>query len=458
MKLTDPAEYVACAEAWIEYPVKNFTKREVNAMLGDCINHMQPDRAFEKFYPQLQSIVHKIIAHMKSFTELFSMNKFMPFIDMFQNEKVKLDVCKSILEAFAANQVETTDDPVVVHTMMYISKVVHDAVSAMTFEDELKQITQLVLAFLSKISFGRDFEATLNFLVEARSVFGNLDPVLVHLVHRANGVAMETHNIVKAQHSRKTADFVRTCVAYAFITIPSIMDVKDRLRLYLESGQIAVVNQALTQGDAIFKTAIGLLGEVNRDEEGSIDFMVDYLRSFMSTLLMVPDNPEQEPLYLLKGVLNVASTMPWPADSDASTDLFIDAISLLSSYGQQKYLYTCPKVEANDKLYGNSPKFCAELHVIISSLIERVLANLKSLNGEQARQWPLTLKLLERIVVLANLTPVKLNSLAVNLWKLAVSAGASTTKQKSLKSLMTNLSDDGFNPHPGVAEVLAKIR
>ena len=343
MKLTDPAEYVACAEAWIEYPVKNFTKREVNAMLGDCINHMTPDRAFEKFYPELQSIVHKIISHMKDFGELFSMNKFMPFIDMFQNEKVKVDVCKAILEAFAANEMQTTDDPVIVHTMMYISKVVHDSVSSMTFEDELKQIWQLVIGFLSKISFGRDFEATLNFLVEARSAFGNLDPVLLHLVHRANAVAMDVHAIVKGQHTRKTADFVRTCTAYAFITIPSIMDTKDQLRLYLISGQIAVCNAALTQADAIFKTGIKLLNSLTLEEEGSLDFLVSYIRAFMSTLLMVPDNPEQEPLYLLKGVLNTVAEFAWPEECDAKAELYVDAIGLLSAYCQQRYLYSCGK-------------------------------------------------------------------------------------------------------------------
>ena len=52
MNLEDPADYMACAEIWIEYPVKFFKKREVNAMLGDCISHLRENRAFEKFLPQ----------------------------------------------------------------------------------------------------------------------------------------------------------------------------------------------------------------------------------------------------------------------------------------------------------------------------------------------------------------------------------------------------------------------
>ena len=67
MKFKDPAEYMACAEVWIEYPAKNFGKREVNAMLGDVVKHVGPDRAFERFYAQLQSILHQVLATVDDF-------------------------------------------------------------------------------------------------------------------------------------------------------------------------------------------------------------------------------------------------------------------------------------------------------------------------------------------------------------------------------------------------------
>ena len=50
-----------------------FQKREVNTTLADIIKHMTPDRAFEDFYPQLQSVVSKILVHMHDFSLLFSL-------------------------------------------------------------------------------------------------------------------------------------------------------------------------------------------------------------------------------------------------------------------------------------------------------------------------------------------------------------------------------------------------
>jgi hypothetical protein len=67
--------YISCAEIWIEFTLKNFTKKEINTLLGDIIKHIQPDRLFENFYPQLQSIVSKILVYITDFSLLFSLVK-----------------------------------------------------------------------------------------------------------------------------------------------------------------------------------------------------------------------------------------------------------------------------------------------------------------------------------------------------------------------------------------------
>ena len=63
-----------------------------------------------------------------------------------------------------------------------------------------------------------------------------------------NRLAMETRRLVKGNHSRKTAAFVRACAAYCFITIPSLENILSALNLYLLSGQVALANGALSQG------------------------------------------------------------------------------------------------------------------------------------------------------------------------------------------------------------------
>ena len=56
------------------------------------------------------------------------------------------------------------------------------AFSSLTTADERRGTGQLVTGFVRKIDYGRDFEQQLNFYVDARASFCNLDSVLVSLV------------------------------------------------------------------------------------------------------------------------------------------------------------------------------------------------------------------------------------------------------------------------------------
>ncbi|KAK2564040.1 VPS35 endosomal protein-sorting factor-like [Acropora cervicornis] len=352
-KMKKPVEYISCAEAWIEYVCKHFTKREVNTLIGDVIKHMTPDRAFEQHYLELQSIMSKMLEHIHDFSILVSMDKFLPFLDMFQKEGIKVDVCKLIMEAFAKHQQMPTNDPVVVNALL-----------ALTVTDERRIIGHLITGFLHKIDFGRDFEKQLDSFVDARSSFSNLETVLVMLVQSVNLLAMRTREVVKGNHTRKTASFIRACVAYCFITIPSIEDIFMRLKLYLLSA------------DAFFQASISLISEAPRTIEidhkmkPSEPYLLEYLNNFFSTLLVVPDSPDQGALHLVRGLLNVVQDYSWELSGGSKMSVYLNAVSLLSAM-----------IDSNDKLYGCDKKFLAEINQIVSTLIEAVLEHLKSLTS-----------------------------------------------------------------------------
>ena len=51
------------------------------------------------------------------------MDKFLPFLDLFELDSVKVEVSKAVMSAFCTLQKETTSDPVILNSMMYIGKV-----------------------------------------------------------------------------------------------------------------------------------------------------------------------------------------------------------------------------------------------------------------------------------------------------------------------------------------------
>ncbi|XP_062331258.1 VPS35 endosomal protein-sorting factor-like isoform X1 [Osmerus eperlanus] len=435
-KVRSPQDYINCAEIWVEFTCRNFTKREVNTVLSDIIRHMTPDRAFEDAYSQLQSVIRKILTYFTDFSVLFSMERFLPFLDMFQKDSVRVEVCRSIMEVFIKHQLEPTRDPVILNALLHVCKTMHDSVNALTLEDEKRSLALLINGFIRMVSFGRDFEQQLSFCVEARATFCNLEPVLVQLIHTVNQLAMETRRVMRGNHSRKTAAFVRACAAYSFITIPSLTSIFSRLNLYLLSGQVALANQCFSQADAFLKAAVSVLPDVPRSisiegkQRSSESFLLDFINNFLSALLVVPDHPEQGVLYLVRGLLNMVQDYTWEDSGDAKIRVYISALPLLAAMSQESYLYSIPKVDSNETLYGGDPKFVAEINKLCETLIGQVLDHLKTLGREEGvrRQGSLAFSLFGCLLAHGDLRNNKLNQLAVNLWNLSHKHGHCDTR------------------------------
>uniref|UniRef100_A0A8C6TGE5 VPS35 endosomal protein-sorting factor-like n=1 Tax=Neogobius melanostomus TaxID=47308 RepID=A0A8C6TGE5_9GOBI len=448
-KVRSPRDYINCAEIWVEFTCRHFTKREVNTVLADMIKHMTPDRAFEDAYLQLQSVIRKILTYFHDFSVLFSMERFLPFLDMFQKDSVRVEVCRSIMEVFIKHQVEPTRDPVILNAMLHICKTMHDSVNALTLEDEKRSLSLLIIGFIRMVSFGRDFEQQLSFCVESRATFCNLEPVLVQLIHRRLSTSTSCFCVF----------FSQACAAYSFITIPSLSSIFSRLSLYLLSGQVALANQCLSQADAFLKAAVSILPEVPRsiNVEGKLrsseSFLLDFINNFLSTLLVVPDHPEHGVLYLVRGLLNMVQDYTWEDNSDAKVRVYISALPLLAAMSQETYLYTIPKMDSNETLYGGDPKFLSELNKLCETLIGQVLDHLKALGREESarRQGSLAFALFGALLAHGDLRNNKLSQLTVNLWNLSHKHGYCDTrlsvrtlehmKQQAQQPDMSHLSD-----------------
>jgi hypothetical protein len=259
-KIAEPDNYVVVAETWIEFPLNYLTTREVDVMLADVLAHVNVDRAHERLQPRLVGIVQKVLAKHSDFEALFAMQHFLPLLDLFQGE-AKVDASKSLVAAF--NRVPPpVSDAVVISSMVSICKTVHDSLNALSFADEARRVRIALCQFVRQCDFDRDVERQLNFLNECRASLGNIDAVKETLVQRAAELCMRTRALVKGKHTRKTAAFVRACIAFMFVTIPAMDADLPRLRLYRLAAEVALLNNALPQCDALLKSAIALVATV----------------------------------------------------------------------------------------------------------------------------------------------------------------------------------------------------
>lgn len=98
---------------------------------------------------------------------------------------------------------------------------------------------------------------------------------------------------MKGKHTKKTSSFVKGCLSYCHVTIPSVGDIFKRCELMLFCGQISLINQCLPQTDTFLKATISLIPDIQASEE--IDYkkipteqrLLPLIQKFISLLVMV---------------------------------------------------------------------------------------------------------------------------------------------------------------------------
>ncbi|XP_063705587.1 VPS35 endosomal protein sorting factor-like isoform X2 [Culicoides brevitarsis] len=447
---TQIGEYVHCMEAWAIYVAANLMLGEVNIILEDILRRAASQKnAFEAHYTELQSIIDKIVTNFPQFDALLTLDNFLPVIDLFQKESNKQAVCRNILTQFKtySESVGYLSDPVIINVIMHISKILNDSVNALTVDDEKRQIGEAVNFFIRLVNFGTDFEQQLTFYNDARAAFTNLDVVYVTLVQLVDNLAMETYRIVNGKHSRKTGDFVKSCIAYNFVTIPSITDVRYQLDLYLLTGQIALLNNCLGQADACFEAALKSIAELPKhiDFDGkpksTEPYLVSYLKNFLSMLIIAPDSPEMGALYLFRLLTEQVQTYGF--EISALIEIYLAVLDTLSIMSQETYPFHVANVISNDKLYGQDQKYLNEINKICTNVTSQILLSLKALAdaGNFRVQANFALQLFEKIVLYSDIADDRAFQLAVNLWNLAVKQRANV-KQGEFEKYLKRVEDE----------------
>lgn len=428
--MTDPAKYIAVAEVFIEYPMKHINAKATNYLLEDIVKHVSSDRKYVDVQTLLQSILDKILIHTTNFTDLFGLESFVPLFDLFRGP-VQVEASRTLLTAFAKTSGNVTD-PIIINTLFGVAKIVHDAINAFSYEEEVRKTSLMLTNFVTKIDFGRDFEKHLNFYVECRRAFANIDAVKGTLVKGALNLLTKTYKIVHGEHTKETAAFVRACIAFCYITIPSMEDILQRLHLLLFAGQVALTNHSVSQAESLFKAAVAAIDEVPATLEVRFDRrarqtepeLIEFIKLFVSLLVAVPGHPELGPFYLLRGLLQIVKDYPWEEGSIAKAEIYNAMIALLSVSLRPPFPYAIPGVDGNEVLYAGTIEYEAEIKEFINELIPLVRAELLTFKrlqktpGMKIKKAKIALDLLNNILTLSQPNP-QLAQLVVELHSMA---------------------------------------
>jgi len=147
----------------------------------------------------------------------------------------------------------------------------------MSDEREITRVSNIIASLVKKVDHGKDLDKTLNVFTEARGLFINLDFVTETLIYETLNLAVKCHRIVQGRHNQKTLNFVKACIAYAHITIPTLEDIKKQTKLFMMAAKIALLNGLIGETDSVLRQALIMLDENFSEKHEDLEYTANIM-------------------------------------------------------------------------------------------------------------------------------------------------------------------------------------
>jgi hypothetical protein len=437
--------FITVTAAWLDCVQRHYSEREMLVLLGSLAQKLKAlgQDVPDNIQQQLESLFTSLIGQSNTFgASIFTSEHILSLLDVLKGTR-KTQLCRDILHSLRYQPI--TRDPVLINTLFDLARVVHDSVDGLAAFDDVQYSGNLLCSFMTRIDFGRDVEQQLNFYVECRAAFPNFDAVKDRCVTSVAALASKAFAMVKGRHTKKTSVFVKACLAYCHITIPSLQDLLRRFELLLYCAQVSLLNACLPQTDTFLKAAISLLPEIstqmillhnltsssnggggsggmgssggvgssNNPAHIAAERLSELLLQLLGFLVIVPGHPEHGPFYVVQGLLNALPQCPlWGLSTLTNINsnnnggsspttgamngnntqyatialmlrVYVQIVTLLATLKQRRLPYHIHNVQSNDELYGNTPAYDVALQDLLTTTVADILGHLTKL-GERS--------------------------------------------------------------------------
>ncbi|KAG6527331.1 hypothetical protein ZIOFF_009430 [Zingiber officinale] len=248
----------------------------LSIMLDGILKRSHQDKVDEIELDILQSILVKIINHLDRLEDMLALDLSLPQF--------------SSLNGRAG----CIDNPCTIQFLFEVSQVLHESIDISNMNDENKQKADLISKFVGMVNFGADLERHLSFLCDSRAAFGNIEEVKILKLHMAwdfllgtlstIGVSMHLTSILVHSSNNlgikffrdkpKFLSFLKSCLAFNDVTLPSVSDRIRRMNLYLESAEIALFGGLISHSEGFIISVISCLQCLDMAEDSWKELLI----------------------------------------------------------------------------------------------------------------------------------------------------------------------------------------
>jgi len=149
----------------------------------------------DTIFKKLEFLLVKVMMTSGDFSELIGFENLLGLLNYFPSA-MKQKLCEKMM-IFIGQKDAKMNDGFMIHAVLQVAKTLHDRIDFETEEFEVKRVSNMIIAILSKVDHGRDLDKTLSVFTEARGLFINLDKVNIALIQYVLNLAIKCNCLVK---------------------------------------------------------------------------------------------------------------------------------------------------------------------------------------------------------------------------------------------------------------------
>ncbi|RZB67046.1 UPF0505 protein C16orf62 isoform B [Glycine soja] len=326
-------EYLKVVDAYTDLILQNQMDNHLKIILEGISKRTWNKGVTEDEMPSLQSLVVKLLSHFKHLEDVFSLDQFPEILDVMYGKSQDV-VFLHILNMATRNG--RISDPTSIQLLFEISLALHNNIEFMNMKDDDGQVACSIARFVHMVDYGTEMEHHLAFLVDCRGAFGRLNELKETLVHSSNSLAIQALKCAK-----KHLNFVKSCVTFSEVTIPSI-SAHRQFDLFLETAEVAFLGGLVSHSDGLIDSAISCLHTLDiidgfrtpTDVEG----LVSSIRKLCGFLIMVPGTLSLPVTYFPNSLFTLISSRSW-FEPKMRAQIFSAIILLLTTLSQKRLPY-----------------------------------------------------------------------------------------------------------------------
>ncbi|XP_056844300.1 uncharacterized protein LOC108854015 [Raphanus sativus] len=366
-------DYLRIMDAYVDLLLQNKMENHLDALLDNIVYLARDQFLSEEEQASLQSIILKLLSHFEDLQKVLSLNHFIEILDLMSGTSKKI-VNMHLLNMGTRNG--CICDSTTVQLLFEVSQGLYDATDFVNIkDDDNRQTSHLISRFVEMVDYGAERERQLLFLAECRGAFSGIHELKETLVRSSNTLAVKS---LKA--GKMHINFVKSCLAFSEVTIPSVTIPTKQLNLYLETAEVALLGGLISHSDGLVISAVECLEDVAPTDglkSIDVDSMASVVCKLCSLLVMVPGNPEKGVMKILKSIFSATCSSSW-AIPRLKVKILCAIISLLSTLSQDNLPYRSanPEIIGNDILFFGDSSYKNELvswaQLVVGELVEAI--------------------------------------------------------------------------------------